>query len=168
MKEVLRTELAKKGIFLTDSQHHLQQPHQQTFESTLLILSKIGSLFYDPGELHIMTSSTYMCTEKHADGPSLSELLPIGQASPFHRFFINYCIEHQLARVLVEYLEYYKLGKTPDETKALDANTDQPWVNLLFQFRFQNNLFEASLANAQFCLQVFIAFHSTSAQHVYY
>jgi hypothetical protein len=58
MKEVLRTELAKKGIFFIDAQYLHQQPHQQTFESTLLILSKIGSLFYDPGDLHVMIDIT--------------------------------------------------------------------------------------------------------------
>lgn len=148
MKEQIIGELAQSGIFILDSK-------DQTMETALFKLCQMGLLFPSSSTkffLFFCVFQSFLKLQCREELP-LDNLLPIGEVSPFHKFFIEYCISNELPNVLAQYLDVYNLGKTAQSVQQLGIRIDEPWVKLFFQFRF-HNLFDASLANAQLCLKV--------------
>eukprot|EP01114_Cavostelium_apophysatum_P016147 TRINITY_DN4541_c0_g1_i2.p1 TRINITY_DN4541_c0_g1~~TRINITY_DN4541_c0_g1_i2.p1 ORF type:complete len:2374 (-),score=676.40 TRINITY_DN4541_c0_g1_i2:45-7166(-) len=131
LRELLLNELARKGIFL-------ETPEEPFFQAVLRRLCKIGLLFYDG-----------------ANGPLLEELLPKSKLSSFHQYFVHYCIEKSLPSLLQVYLEFYELDSSLDLImKQFSPKLEEKlWAKLLLQLRTRNDLFEASLCNAQIVLK---------------
>eukprot|EP00931_Biecheleriopsis_adriatica_P046808 TRINITY_DN26928_c0_g1_i1.p1 TRINITY_DN26928_c0_g1~~TRINITY_DN26928_c0_g1_i1.p1 ORF type:complete len:3379 (-),score=748.43 TRINITY_DN26928_c0_g1_i1:238-10323(-) len=80
----------------------------------------------------------------------LDRLLPLGCDSPFHCFFIRFCIEGDLPALLLLYLQRYDLATTMGTLKELHIRQDErPWASLLLVGRLGNkHLFAASLHHA--------------------
>ena len=88
---------------------------------------------------------------------NLSKLLPFGvNSAPFHRFFVQFCIQHNFTHVLRNYLDHYRLGLGPVPSLKICSNPLKPWALLLLKGRLgyfnRASLFEAALYNARFCL----------------
>eukprot|EP01125_Pyxidicula_operculata_P005766 TRINITY_DN2013_c0_g1_i1.p1 TRINITY_DN2013_c0_g1~~TRINITY_DN2013_c0_g1_i1.p1 ORF type:complete len:2987 (-),score=636.60 TRINITY_DN2013_c0_g1_i1:70-9030(-) len=79
------------------------------FESIMRLLASTGKLF-----------DTRTNVESEL---SLDELLPIGQLSPFHLFFIEYCIKENLHQILATYLDTYQLLLTQKQIHDLHDQT---------------------------------------------
>ena len=174
MREVLLNELARKGIFLPQSvisgsvfDAQSSYSHQKSnnnnnnnnnleieFQSILIRLCKTNLLFLPKNQPSPKTNTK---AAPNARGvPNLSNMLPFGRNSPFHTFFVQFCVQHSLHRFAVEYLEHYGLATTVENGKELnlDVATNPAWVRLLYHLRTRSNLFEASMINAQLVLKV--------------
>ncbi|CAE8723169.1 unnamed protein product [Polarella glacialis] len=80
----------------------------------------------------------------------LDRLLPLGRVSPFHRFFICFCIDRDLPALLLLYLQRYDLATTMLALEELQIrHCERPWASLLLVGRLGNaHLFAASLQHA--------------------
>jgi hypothetical protein len=128
MLDWLSNCLAARGIFLPSET--LPECHK-----LMQRLCKVGRLFRSEKEL---TSSL-----------SLSALLPINQPSPFHMFFAQYCINHDLPSVLQDYLDDYFLASTLASLEAMCLDMAKPWARVLLLSRLEvTHMFEVSIANS--------------------
>lgn len=91
MREILLNELAKRGVFTAES----LVATGPTFPAILKRLAKTGTLFYSSSAPNTNFSWSFP-----QGNVSLSQLLPIAKMSPFHHFFIEYCIDKELTKVL--------------------------------------------------------------------
>lgn len=94
---------------------------------------------------------------------NLSSLLPKSNYSPFHKFVIDFCIEHDLSNMLQVYLDFYDLMTTPESLKTFGLNQLKlPWIKLFFDFRFHNRFFVTSITQSQLLfevnIQIFVLF----------
>jgi hypothetical protein len=76
---------------------------------------------------------------------SLDDILPIGKISNFHRFFIQFSIDHDLYGLFLEYVNHYQLKI---EGVELGLRMDKNWTNILVRIREKKDLYNASLMNA--------------------
>ena len=91
-REVLLQQLGRRGIFCSGD--------TQDFHALLCRLTLCGKLFGDGVTLdpsrgsEVTLASKLPNCESDEGALSLDRLLPVGTVSPFHCFFINYCIDN--------------------------------------------------------------------------
>ena len=90
-REVLLQQLGRRGIFCSGD--------TETFEALLCRLTLCGKLFGDglPVDSEVTPLAAKLPGDGSTDGEDalpLDQLLPIGKVSPFHCFFINFCINN--------------------------------------------------------------------------
>jgi hypothetical protein len=156
MKELLYSGLSQKGIFAPEEiQAFLNDSNKQL-------------LLYRLAKSHFLFSPTTSNIEGVT--VALNELLPYSQLSPFHLYFVKYCIDNEIPSVLTAYLDTHHLATSTSEVELLmeelakqygrkyavlnDEEPNTRWVKLLFLFRTRENLVEASLLNAKIVLKV--------------
>ena len=89
-REVLLQQLGRRGIFCSGD--------TRDFNALLCRLTLCGKLFGDgvseqKGEVTL--ASKLPSSESDEGALPLDRLLPVGRVSPFHCFFINYCIDNE-------------------------------------------------------------------------
>ena len=169
MKDIMTTEFAKRGIFLLNINQLSSQPMSpnnknmrlnklQDFVDLMRLLCKCGMLFAqtlnnDDQKNHGKTRAQGTSIKMPL---SLKNLLPVGQPSPFHEFFINFCIDKGFLHLLREYLDHYNLGMTSLKLKELNLNIYRPWARLLLTGRIgsagRGEIFEAAIYNGLYCV----------------
>ncbi|PRP81729.1 hypothetical protein PROFUN_10829 [Planoprotostelium fungivorum] len=81
---------------------------------------------------------------------TLNQLLPLGRLSNFHRFFLQFCIDHDLKVIFVEYCNTYHLQLAAEDTSLL--RVDKAWANEMIRVRGRYQLEKASAINAAILL----------------
>ncbi|CAE7947526.1 Wwox [Symbiodinium sp. KB8] len=143
-REVLLQQLGRRGIFCSGD--------TQDFHALLCRLTLCGKLFGDgmslepPKGREVTLASKLPSSDSDEGSLPLDHLLPVGTVSPFHCFFINYCIDND-PRL---YLQRYNLATTMSTLKELHIQQSQrSWAPLLLVGRLGNpHLFAASLHHA--------------------
>ena len=91
-REVLLQQLGRRGIFCSGD--------TQDFHALLCRLTLCGKLFGDgmslepPKGREVTLASKLPSSDSDEGSLPLDHLLPVGTVSPFHCFFINYCIDN--------------------------------------------------------------------------
>ncbi|CEM20910.1 unnamed protein product [Vitrella brassicaformis CCMP3155] len=161
LAEILLQELANIGIFCASD--------VQGFPALLRRLAKSRHLYRGFGErgaerererVRVRKAVSESAGEKERAAVTtgvkkgtcldLDPLLPRGAPSPLHRFVISLCIEHDLASVLVLYLQHYQLATSLDDLNRLAIDLSRKaWAALLMIGRLGNrSLFAVSLHHA--------------------
>ena len=116
-----------------------------SFSKLMQVLCKCRLLFAKPSY-----------GQQEINSLSLRELLPTGKPSPFHKYFIAFCIQKGFLHVLREYLDHYQLGMNAVSLRALGIDPSRPWAKLLLTGRIGHTgrleIFEAAVHNGLFCL----------------
>lgn len=141
-REVLLQQLGRRGIFCG----------AQSWEALLGRLTSCGKLFGEGQRPEVTPLATKLDEDGEGGVLPLDQLLPMAKMSPFHCFFINFCINNDLPALLLVYLQRYDLATTMSSLKELNIQQSQrPWAPLLLVGRLGNpHLFAASLHHAAF------------------
>lgn len=107
--EVFLTQLARRGIFM--------RQNTSSFTALLKRLALSERLFERRAQGCHDDQFHYS-----SEGMSLDNLLPQKRMSPFHSFFIQFCVQNQLPNLLLVYLQYYKLATTAEDFEALQLS----------------------------------------------
>lgn len=159
-------EFAKHGVFL---EVELETDPKKAFAYLFRRLCKIGNLFYQSDRSSSSSSSSRSTSPTPSLQPNpstsspptptsaqLSNLLPKSKSAPFHRYVINFCIDHELVTLLQVYLDFYELITNPDDLKAFQLDLTKSWIQLFFDFRFHHQFFKTAITQAQSLFEVSI------------
>ncbi|KAF2072543.1 hypothetical protein CYY_006140 [Polysphondylium violaceum] len=154
IRDLFLNHLAKHKIFLIEAEKapvfHLDFNHGADANQILMKRLALNHLLFPESADASMSGSSLFKAHSYP----LNTLLPIGNTSDFHKYFIKFCIDNSLYLLLTSYLDSYQLARDHSSRALLDISIDSltkhPLVQLHLLMRSKrttNDLIQANIVN---------------------